>query len=160
MIIIYIVYHDNIYLAAIIMFQMLTCLSCGHEWKSNLNSTRPQCSECKSTKNIPSEDIPPHLKFKKELDKINEEIADLRSTVNQFISVHEDQHEHQTSFELQVTHSIKDLTFWTGVLKERTKPPHTKPQLTSEGGLRSVRRPAPINKTPTVSNRTARPAGY
>ena len=142
------------------MFQMVTCLGCGWEWKSNIKSVRPQCSRCKSTKNIPSKDTPPHLKFKKELDKINEDIADLRSTVNQFITVHEDQHEHLTKFELQVTHSIKDLTFWNEVLKSRTKPPHTKSQVNSELELRSVRRPPLVNKKTTVRDRTSRPAGY
>lgn len=145
------------------MFQMVTCLGCGWEWKSNSNSTRPQCSKCKSTKNIPSEDIPPHLKFKKELDKINTDITEIQNIVNQFIAAHEHEHQRLTAFELQVTHDLKDLLFWNSVLKERTKPPQT-PDLSkgtnAERELRLVRRPAPINKTPNVSNRTARPAGY
>jgi len=121
---------------------MLTCLQCGYEWKSNLESTRPQCSKCLSTKNILSKDIPPQIKFKKEITELNREIVDLKNTVSQFIQSQKEDHDNLLKFELQVVHDIKDLLFWNEVLKTRTTPqgqPATHP--IPEPTLQPIHRP-------------------
>jgi len=131
------------FVGVIYMFQLRTCLKCGWEWNSNDESKRPQCSRCGSTKTILSKDIPPHLKFKKEIDALKDELYFLKDVIKQLSGSQEQSSTKFTEFELKVTHNLKDLLFWKNVFRERTDPPKHKKSPSSknpESELRPVHR--------------------
>lgn len=132
-----------------------TCLKCGHEWKSNPTSVRPQCSECKSTRSVLSEDIPAHLKFKLEFNELKAELTEFKTVFNNFIQSHESEHKQMITFELQITHDIENLLFWKEVLKKRTDPPipsKLKPFKNPEAGLQPLRKILPPKQARNIHN--------